>query len=87
MLAAFRVASECGLTTIFLGGRDGGAARGQCDHEIIVPSHTTARVQEVHTLILHQWLEAIDSIQWREAPGQGVTARDGIETEARHPNQ
>ena len=64
VLAAFRRAQEIGLTTIFLGGKDGGLAKGICEHEIIVPSSTTARIQEVHTLILHQWLEAIDVADW-----------------------
>jgi D-sedoheptulose 7-phosphate isomerase len=64
VLAAFQRARELGLTTIFLGGKDGGLAKGVCDHEIIVPSSTTARIQEVHTLILHQWLEAIEVADW-----------------------
>lgn len=64
VLAAFRMAKSLGITTIFLGGKDGGEAAGSCDIEIIVPSATTARIQEVHTLILHQWLEAIDATDW-----------------------
>jgi phosphoheptose isomerase len=64
VLAGFSRAREIGLKTIFLGGKDGGLAKGLCDYEIIVPSPTTARIQEVHTLILHQWLEAIDSADW-----------------------
>ena len=64
VLAAFRLAKKLGITTIFLGGKDGGAAAGLCDFEIIVPSATTARIQEVHTVILHQWLEAIDATDW-----------------------
>src|SRR5262249_49336187 len=43
VLAAFRRAKELGLTTVFLGGKDGGLARGLCSHEIIVPSLTTPR--------------------------------------------
>ena len=50
--------------TIFLGGKDGGRTKGVCDYELIIPSNTTARIQEVHTLILHQWLEAIDAFDW-----------------------
>jgi D-sedoheptulose 7-phosphate isomerase len=64
VLAAFRCAKEIGLTTIFLGGKDGGSTKGFCDHEVIVPSVTTARIQEVHTLILHQWLEGIEAADW-----------------------
>lgn len=66
VIAAFEVAAKCGVTTILLAGKGGGAARGTCDHEIIVPSSNTARIQEVHTLVLHQWLEAIDATPWPE---------------------
>lgn len=64
VLAAFRQAKGQGLETILLSGRDGGKARETCDHEIIVPTQTTARIQEVHTFILHQWLEVIDACEW-----------------------
>ena len=60
VLAAFEVARVGGVTTILLGGKGGGEAAGRCDHEIIVPSNTTSRIQELHTVILHQWLERID---------------------------
>ena len=62
--AAFAAARRQGLVTILLSGRDGGAARALADHPLVVPSQTTARIQEVHTLILHQWLEAIDAADW-----------------------
>ena len=66
VIAAFHAASRLGVTTVLLAGRDGGQARGLCQHEIIVPSNNTARIQEVHTLVLHQWLEAIDATPWPE---------------------
>ena len=65
VLAAFAAAKSLGITTILLAGKDGGKARGTCDHEIIVPSDTTSRIQEIHTLVLHQWLEAIDAVDWK----------------------
>ena len=61
VLAAIDAAASLGVTSILLGGRDGGLARGRCDHEIIIPSINTARIQEVHTLVLHQWLEMIEA--------------------------
>lgn len=64
VLAAFAAAKSLGITTILIAGKDGGKGRGTCDHEIIVPSDSTARIQEIHTLILHQWLEAIDAHPW-----------------------
>lgn len=64
ILHAFLTAKKTGIKTVFLGGKNGGSIQGKCDHEIIVPSNTTARIQEVHTLILHQWLEEIDITDW-----------------------
>ena len=64
VLAAFASAKRKGIITVLMSGRDGGKARGLCDHEIIVPSTTTARIQEVHTFVLHHWLEAIDAHAW-----------------------
>ena len=68
VLAAFAAARARGITTVLLSGKDGGKARTQCDFPIIVPSATTARIQEVHTLVLHQWLEAIDGADWTQLP-------------------
>ncbi len=68
VLAAFAAARARGITTVLLSGKDGGKARTQCDFPIIVPSATTARIQEVHTLVLHQWLEAIDAADWTQLP-------------------
>lgn len=64
VLAAFRSARALGCLTVLLGGGDGGKAKGMCDIEIVVPSAVTARVQEVHTVVLHQWLEEIDGKEW-----------------------
>jgi D-sedoheptulose 7-phosphate isomerase len=64
ILNAFHAAKTLGITTILLTGKSGGKARGLCSHEIIVPSSNTARIQEIHTLVLHQWLEIIDNHPW-----------------------
>lgn len=64
IIKAFQVAKDHGVITILVSGKDGGALRGTADHEIIVPSQNTARIQEIHTLILHQWLEVIDTEEW-----------------------
>lgn len=61
VLAAFATARAQGVRTILLGGKGGGQARGRCDFELIVPADSTARIQEVHTLILHTWLGRIDA--------------------------
>jgi len=64
VLAAFQKAKEYSIVTIMLSGKDGGKAKGTCDYELIIPSNNTARIQEIHTLILHQWLEEIDVTDW-----------------------
>ncbi|WP_309396677.1 D-sedoheptulose 7-phosphate isomerase [Cerasicoccus maritimus] len=64
ILTAFAAAKAKGMKTILMSGKDGGQARGQCDFELIAPSNTTARIQEIHTLILHCWLEMVEAEQW-----------------------
>lgn len=61
VLAALRAAKKRKLRTIAVLGKNGGAARGLADHELIVPSDVTARIQEVHTFILHAWLQVIET--------------------------
>ena len=54
-------ADRLGLTTVALLGKGGGALAGVADFEIIVPSDETARIQEIHLLIIHAWCAAIDA--------------------------
>jgi phosphoheptose isomerase len=61
LLRALESAQARGLRSIALLGKDGGAMAGRADYEMIVPSTETARIQEIHTLILHSWLEQIDA--------------------------
>lgn len=58
---ALRTAKSRQLKIIAVLGKDGGSAKGIADHELIVPSHVTARIQEVHTFILHSWLTLIEA--------------------------
>lgn len=60
--AAVGAARSGGLRTVALLGKQGGELRGRCDHEIIVPGATSDRVQELHMLILHAWVEAIEQV-------------------------
>ncbi|MGH8179530.1 MAG: D-sedoheptulose-7-phosphate isomerase [Steroidobacteraceae bacterium] len=53
VLRAVEVARAAGIRVIGLLGRDGGALRALCDVAIVVPSTTTARIQEAHTFIGH----------------------------------
>ena len=53
-------ARELGATTVLFGGGDGGAAAAHADHALVVPSHSTARVQEIHVFFLHCVIDAVD---------------------------
>jgi D-sedoheptulose 7-phosphate isomerase len=53
VIRAAQAARAEGIHTIGLLGRDGGALRELCDVPIVVPSSTTARIQEAHSFIGH----------------------------------
>jgi D-sedoheptulose 7-phosphate isomerase len=63
-LAAARAA---GATTVLFGGGDGGPAAAEAEYALVIPSASTARVQELHVLLLHLILEQVDA--W--AAGEG----------------
>lgn len=48
VLAGLKVAKDLGLGAAALTGNDGGALQGLADPLLIVPSATTARIQEMH---------------------------------------
>ncbi len=53
VLRAVEAARGLGMHSVGLLGRDGGALAAQCELSIIVPSNTTARIQEAHIMIGH----------------------------------
>lgn len=53
VVQAFTAARAAGIVTIGLLGRDGGALAALSDVAMIVPTETTARIQEAHILIGH----------------------------------
>jgi D-sedoheptulose 7-phosphate isomerase len=58
---ALSAARALEMKTIAVLGKEGGGAKGMADHELIVPSAVTARIQEVHTFILHSWLAQLEA--------------------------
>jgi len=48
VIAALRQAKAMKLTTAAFGGKGGGNLAGVADHVLVVPSETTARIQEMH---------------------------------------
>jgi D-sedoheptulose 7-phosphate isomerase len=64
VIRAVETAHKQGVAVVALTGRDGGeigAALNDDDVEIRVPAESTARVQEVHLLVLHCLCDLIDA--------------------------
>ncbi len=64
MLEAIKVAHQRNLRVVALTGREGGKMREllrDTDIEICVPSAVTARIQEVHLLVIHCLCDLIDT--------------------------
>ena len=64
VLRAIHAAHERGMKVVALTGRDGGTiaqALGPDDLELRVPAQRTARIQEVHLLIIHCLCDLIDA--------------------------
>ena len=55
VIAALRQAKSMGLVTVALSGKDGGELPGLAERLLMVPSDTTARIQEMH-IVLGQML-------------------------------
>ena len=60
VLNAYKTANEIGMKTIGLLGKGGGRAASLVQQSIIVPSNTTARIQEMHILIGHILCDLIE---------------------------
>lgn len=54
-------AREAGATTVLFGGADGGPASEHAELRLLVPSESTARVQELHVLFLHLVIDRVDA--------------------------
>lgn len=61
VIQAARTASNLGMKTIGLLGRDGGRLKTLVDCALVVPEEITARIQEVHEFILHYWAWHIEN--------------------------
>ncbi len=61
VLRAVDYAREHGIHTLGLLGRDGGALGARVDLALTVPAQRTARIQEMHILLLHVLCEMLES--------------------------
>ncbi len=60
LIEAVKTAQKQSVMTAGFLGRDGGKLKDTCDIELIVPSDSTARIQEGHKLLFHSLCEWID---------------------------
>jgi D-sedoheptulose 7-phosphate isomerase len=60
ILTAIEAAHFMQMEIIGLSGRDGGDMRGKCHDLIVIPSRSTARIQEMHILVGHIWCAMVD---------------------------
>jgi D-sedoheptulose 7-phosphate isomerase len=54
-------ARSAGATTALFAGGDGGPAADHAHIQLVVPSSVTARIQEMHVLLLHLVLDQVDA--------------------------
>ncbi|MFW8592515.1 phosphoheptose isomerase [Glaciecola sp. 2405UD65-10] len=72
VINAMQAALTRDMTIVALTGKDGGEMAGligENDVEIRVPSNKTARIQEVHLLVIHNLCECIDNTLFPMASG------------------
>ena len=60
VINAINTANKSGLTTIGILGNEGGQLKKLCNHNLIVNSKNTARIQETHIFLLHAICGIID---------------------------
>jgi D-sedoheptulose 7-phosphate isomerase len=62
VIMAVKRAVECGMYCIHVGGEEMGEVGRLSDIHIGVPSGQTERVQEVHTVILHHFVQCVEDM-------------------------
>ncbi|MBX3323603.1 MAG: SIS domain-containing protein [Phycisphaeraceae bacterium] len=60
IVRAVESAGTIGMHRVALLGQGGGVLSGLCEHQWIVPARTSDRIQEIHMLILHCIVEAVE---------------------------
>ncbi|MBW3612396.1 MAG: SIS domain-containing protein [Chloroflexi bacterium] len=72
VVRGLRAARAAGATAVAWTGAEPGPAGAAADLVIAVPSSTTARIQEMHTLLMHTICVAIDAWAAETADGGGT---------------
>lgn len=66
VIAAMRAARDSGMTTIGFTGASGGTLVDHVDLCLCIPSHNTARIQEVHITVAHVVCEIVERALFEE---------------------
>lgn len=61
VVAGLAAARETGASTVLFSGGDGAPAVDHADLSLLVPSVRTARIQEIHLLLVHLLMEQVDA--------------------------
>jgi D-sedoheptulose 7-phosphate isomerase len=70
VVRALEAARQMGLKTLALSGGEGGSVAAAAELAIVVPSHSTPRVQEVHITIGHVLCDLVDFLLFPDKFGQ-----------------
>ena len=57
---AVKMANSLGMLSVGMSGATGGKIRDLCQHNIIIPSSNTARIQEAHIIVGHIFCQIIE---------------------------
>ena len=60
VINAVKMANSLGMLSVGMSGTMGGKIKDLCQHNIIIPSSNTARVQEAHILVGHIFCQIIE---------------------------
>ena len=61
VIEAIKLAKGLKLKTVALTGKDGGKLSGIAELSLIIPSHDTPRIQELHILVIHILCELVEN--------------------------
>jgi D-sedoheptulose 7-phosphate isomerase len=61
VVRAMEAAKEVGAVTVGLTGGTGGKLTAICQHNLVMPSNVTARIQEAHIFVGHCLCEILES--------------------------
>ncbi len=68
IVEALRTCRRLSIPSILFSGRDGGPAKAEADHSVVVSGPTTSSIQEVHLVLEHALCECVEEALFADAP-------------------